>query len=191
MTALARTSELSDLNFSSIFPQGLEFQHLCLWGNYMVKQSFWIFNTPRAILQHLYLNYTSRSGILCKSMVLLVLPVHKTLTRYRGIRCWGLTYYCLLWLDWYIEDHIYLPEVSFLLGPEGTFLFTSNLFLSNETAHWSSHVDSKSNSLTKAVTCCHIILYWKMNALVWSTSFYWATRVHDGRYGWEKHIPNH
>lgn len=89
---------------------------------------------------------------------------------------------------WCKKDHTYLLEVNLLL--KLVFLFTSNASLSNETAHQSSHVDSKSNSFTKAVTCCHIILYWKMNTLVWGTSFYWANRAHDGRYGWEKCFPN-
>lgn len=83
----------------------------------------------------------------------------------------------------------YIIKLNFLPGQ--IFLRLFQFILSNETASSSRHVDSKSNSFTEAVTCCCTLLYWKMDALVWSTSFYWAATLFDERYMWEKNIPNH
>lgn len=94
---------------------------------------------------------------------------HMYMCVFRYIQVYNKTYY-LAWSD---------------------FLMQFQFILSNETTSSSSHVDSKSNSFPEAVTCCCTLLYWKMVALVWSTSFYWATTLHDGRYVWENNIPNH
>lgn len=72
----------------------------------------------------------------------------------------------------YIREY---TKTSYLVWSDFFMQFQSNL--SNETAPNSSHIDSKSNGFTEAVTCCCTLLYWKMDALVWSTSFYWATTV--------------
>lgn len=88
-------------------------------------------------------------------------------------------YDCLLCKCTYVPVSVfrYIRECTKLHILSGQIFLCSSNLTCLMRQHHSSHVDSKSNGFTEAVACCCTLLYWKMDALVWSTSFYWATTV--------------